>query len=151
MKVSVAWSGGRELDRALRSLPARVSRRVLLEALRDSAEIPRSAMARKAPVGPKAPHIKDRIVVSNSRGVDAQEAAVAIGPEKGSYYGSFQELGTAHHAAQPFVRPGLDESVMATLQALGASLWTALASRGLMRTATVETPVEGGPDGGGLL
>ena len=33
---------------------------------------------------------------------------VRVGPARDAYYGEFQEFGTSHHAAQPFLRPAID-------------------------------------------
>ena len=38
-----------------------------------------------------------------------RRVVVNVGPGKKEFYGMFQELGTKHSAAQPFLRPAIDE------------------------------------------
>jgi len=49
------------------------------------------------------------IKVSN-RDSDVHEATVEVGPDKKQFYGSFQEKGTKHHRAQPFLLPSLESN-----------------------------------------
>lgn len=58
-------------------------------------------------------------------------------------HNSFQEFGTVHHPAQPFVRPAFDGGVSRALSDLARSMWSALASRGISRTVTRDTPIQG--------
>jgi HK97 gp10 family phage protein len=90
------------------------------------------------------------MVVSNARGFDLNEQGVAVGPTKAGFYGSFQEFGTAHHAAQPFARPAFDLTAQQSLQILVAVMWRELARRGISRTIGAPVRVQPGP-GGGLL
>lgn len=137
------FEGGKELAAALAQLPARVSRRFLLESLEESAEPMRDRMESLAPRSPDAPHLRDQMVISRARTEDAREAAVVVGPTKRGFYGSFQEFGTAHHAPQPFARPAFDQTFAISLQILSQALWRELASKGISRTATAEAVVEG--------
>jgi HK97 gp10 family phage protein len=108
-------------------------------------------MAALAPHEPGKPDLRDAMVISTSRGQDRNEAAVAIGPTRKGFYGSFQELGTKHHAAQPFVRPALDRNVQISLQILASAIWRELAAKGISRSST--TTGEGitcGPGGSTL-
>lgn len=137
------FQGGQELQKALEQLPARVSKRFQLEALEHAAEPMRRAMELKAPVGPDRPHLRDTMTISRVRGHDVKEAAVAVGPAKSGYYGSFQEFGTAHHAPQPFVRPAFAEKAQEAMQRLGADIWASLASRGISRSVSSAVAVMG--------
>ena len=52
-----------------------------------------------------ATHMVAEIIESNEA-----QAMAAAGPEEKAFWGFFQELGTRHHPAQPFLRPALDEN-----------------------------------------
>lgn len=144
---SVRFEGGRAMASNLERLSKRLSRSILREALKEAAEPMRRAMSQKAPrdrTDPEQPALAESIVVGNARGEDAQEVAIAIGPSRDTYYGSFQELGTAEFPAQPFVRPGFDETVHATLRLFGDGVWRELAGQGLHRPSVeIDVPVEG--------
>jgi HK97 gp10 family phage protein len=143
--------GGKELAQALRGLSTRVSRSVQREALRDVAEPLATTMTRLAPRSDTAPHMADTITVSNARGETATAVAVAVGPSKEGWYGSFAELGTSREAPRPFARPALDQQADGLLRDVARRLWTALAGRGVQRPTRVGSgPVTGGPGGGGL-
>jgi HK97 gp10 family phage protein len=158
--IRVRFEGGAELAAALESLPKRVGRSMLVEALTDAAEPMRKRMASLAPREPGAPDMADNIIVSRSMVTiqgdgekvrnDEFQASVAVGPSKGFFYGFFQEFGTTRHSAQPFARPAFDSESQAALDLLARSLWTALAARGISRSVTVNTPVRSG-GGSGLL
>lgn len=146
--VTMKFEGGAELAKALEGLSARVSKRMLREALEDAAEPMRRSMAAMAPREPGAPDLADHIVISTARvkkvaGDESQSAAVAVGPAREFYYGLFQEFGTSFHGAQPFVRPAFDGAVSRTISEMARALWTALAARGISRSATSDAPIQG--------
>jgi HK97 gp10 family phage protein len=144
--VKMRFEGGAELAKAFQQLTTRVSKSTLRNALEDAAEPMRRRMSEMAPREPGAPDMADNIVISTARTKSfegVQSAAVAIGPEKRFFYGFFQEFGTVHHGAQPFVRPAFDGGVTRALSDIARSLWTALASRGISRSSTLDTDVEG--------
>lgn len=93
-------------------------------------------MSVMAPHAPGKPDLRDTISVSGARGTDSNEIAVAIGPSRAGFYGSFQELGTKHHAAQPFARPAFDSQGPTSLQIIASAIWRELAARGISRTVT---------------
>jgi HK97 gp10 family phage protein len=149
--VRVRVDGGTELAQALRSLSTRLSKSVQREALRDVAAPLATTMTRLAPRSDFAPHMADTMTVSNAKGDSSTSVAVAVGPTKAGWYGSFAELGTSREAPQPFLRPALDQGVSGLLRDLSRRLWTALAARGVNRPTQVGSgPVTGGPGGGGL-
>jgi HK97 gp10 family phage protein len=148
--ITVRFEGGSELAKTLATLSQRVSKKIQREALVDAAEPMRARMARLAPFEPGKPDLRDAMVISNARGTDVQETAVAVGPSKAGFYGSFLELGTKFLAARPFARPAFDELAPTSLGIIGAAMWTALAARGIRRSSTVEAPVQSG-GGSGLL
>jgi HK97 gp10 family phage protein len=45
---------------------------------------------------------------NRAAGGAGRHAVVSAGPTKKAFHGTFQEFGTAHHAAQPFMRPTWD-------------------------------------------
>lgn len=128
-----SMSGGPQLAKALRDLDPAKARGVRLHILKTAAAPMRDRMEELAPLGEIAPHIKDRIGVSAVRKIQDPDfvepleladdaAAVAIGPGKAAFYGAMLEFGTAPHGnhpgtpAQPFVRPGFDETVDQSLR-----------------------------------
>jgi HK97 gp10 family phage protein len=140
--VTVRFEGGAELAAALRKLSTRISRRIAHECLVEAAEPMRRRMSSLAPHEPGKPDLRDTIVISRARGEDAQESAVAVGPSKFGFYGSFLEFGTKQMAAQPFARPAFDQTHEQSLQILGAACWRELAARGVSRSISREGPVE---------
>lgn len=148
MKLAMRFEGGSDLAAALAQLRPRVSRKVQLDALREGAEPMRQRMAELAPHEPGKPDLKDTMTVSTARGEDIREVAVAVGPSKVGFYGSFQEFGTVHHSAQPFARPAFDAVSPESLRIISAALWRELAGRKIGRNVTSATAVIGGPSGG---
>jgi len=148
--ITVRFEGGQELLKALDTLSARVSRTVQREALKAAAEPMRKRMATLAPYEPGKPDLRDTLAISNARADDDKIVSIKVGPTRHGFYGSFLEFGTAEIAPRPWMRPAFDETVKQALAVLRAELWTALASRGIQRTATSEVPVSA-PGGGGLL
>jgi HK97 gp10 family phage protein len=138
----LTFTGGKALSAALNQLSTRVSRRLQLEALTEAAEPMRRAMHDKAPV--ETGRLKKNMVINRSRGIDGQEAAVAVGPARGTFYGSQQEFGNKHHAAQPFARPAFDENADRSLRIIKDALWRELAGKGIQRPMeSVAGPVQG--------
>jgi HK97 gp10 family phage protein len=152
MKVSVKFEGGKELADALTQLSTRVSKKFLREGLEEAAEPMRRRMETFAARGdPAPPNLRNEMVISSARGVDAQEVAVAVGPSLRAFYGSFVELGTAFQPARPFARPAFDETAPKVLGTLGAAIWRELAGRGINRPTVGGGAVIGGGGGGGLV
>lgn len=155
--VKFEVQGLSQLAANLQALPTRVSKTIQRNALKMAAEPIRQAIADKAPYRPGKPDLRDEIVVSNARGIDAQETAVAVGPSKARFYGSFAEFGTAFETARPFARPAFDENWQRALDELRVSLWAALSARGLsvpfpeISTDLFEDVPVQAPGGGGLL
>lgn len=136
MQIRVKFEGGAELAKTLNSLPAIYSRKVVLEALTEGAEPIRDTAARLAPLG-ETENLSEHMTISTAirigstaggrwRPVDANEFAVAVGPSKHEFYGLFQEYGTVHHGAQPFLRPAFDQERGKALTIIGDALWWAL-------------------------
>jgi HK97 gp10 family phage protein len=140
--IGLKLEGSKELQKALESLPNRVSRSVQREALRSAGEPIRALAAALAPREPGAPDLADNIVMSNARPEDGS-VAIAIGPAKKFFYGIFQEHGTSRHGAQPFMRPAFDSEGGRALRAISQELWRALVKRGAVGG-------RGSSSGGGL-
>lgn len=151
MNVSFKFEGGKEIAAALLQLSDRGARAIQQEALLDGAEVIRPAIAKAAPRRAPKPDIADNIVTSRLNVTEEHGGGLAVGPQKGFYYGTFLEFGTAHMSAQPFMRPGFDTTVGEALTTIGSSFWRELAAKGIHRSSAGSVPVEGGPGGGGLL
>ena len=122
---------GMQLARQLRALPELLTKAIVLAALERGAEPIRQRMSELAPRGPDAPHLADSMTVTRlSASRAASEAdtdfAVAIGPAKDFFYGSFWEFGWRYHSAHPFMRPAFDEKAQVALQIIGQELWNGL-------------------------
>src|SRR5690606_123156 len=144
MKVEFRFEGGEELAANLATLPTRVSKRFFREALAEGGALIQTRASALAPRGdPEAPNLSESIAVMTARATGGDPVGVAIGPTKNVFYGSFQELGTKHHAAQPFLRPALDGEAQRALGVIGAALWRELAGRGIQRTVSVPTMPSG--------
>ncbi len=127
MKGSFRIEGGNELAATLRALPLSVSRPIKKDVLREAAE-PMVAVARRlAPRDPGAPDLADNIEIGNPRAAQDkfgdEVASVVWGPVKGFFYGYFQEWGTVHHGAHPFMRPAFDQNVERSVRIISSRTW----------------------------
>ncbi len=146
--ISMKFEGGEELAAALAKLPSKLSKKVLVEALKGAAEpIRKSASAHAARRAP-APDLADHIGVAKAE--YGEQATVKVGPEKGFAYGLPLEIGTIDTPAQPFMRPAFDENVERSLKLVGDAIWVELAGAGVSRSLLVPTAVEA-PGGGDVL
>lgn len=118
--------GASEFKRLLDELPGRASKQVQREILEHAAEPMRQDMEDTVAYEPGKPDIRDDMVISTARGQDSKETAVAVGPNRRGFYGSFLEFGTAHMAAQPFARPAFDRNYGQALEIMRDEIWFAL-------------------------
>lgn len=141
--IKVRFEGGSELAKALGDLSTRLSKQILRECLTEGGEPMRRAIASKVPRSDEAPHLADNMAIGAVRDQE-NLASVGIGPTKKLfYYDTKVEFGTVHMPAEPFYRPGMDETWPKTLQIVGESMWRELAGRGIQRPMTsVDVPVE---------
>jgi HK97 gp10 family phage protein len=118
--------GFAELDRALAELPHAVQVSVLGVAVARGADIIRHGAGNRAPVG------KGDLAGLMTYEMEAIRDGITahIGPAKETFYGLFQEFGTSRHAAQPFLRPAIDEDGSRAVQVLAVEL-----GRGIEREA----------------
>lgn len=121
--ISVKLEGASQLLAKLNEMSRPASRQAQREMLRNAAEPIRRGMAVFAPHEPGKPDLRDEMVISNAQGQDGQEVAVAVGPSRAGFYGSFQEFGTSRHAAQPFARPAFDKHAPDALDILADEIW----------------------------
>jgi len=148
MKFDLRVSGAAQLAATLRELPESVRRRTLLKVLRVAAEPMRARAAQLAPrstrrlsgTGGDDEHLADHIGISVAtrigsvaggqwQAVDEFQAAVAVGPTRGFFYGLFQEYGTTHHGARPFMRPAFDGQGDTSLDLIRRGLWAEIDRR----------------------
>lgn len=108
---SVTIRGLKELDEALRALPDEMQAAPVRAGLKAAGKYLAEGMASRAPrdVVVEGVTLAEEIVYEVKVSIAREIAAVMIGPSKRAFYGGFQELGTEHHAAQPFMRPTLDQ------------------------------------------
>lgn len=136
---SVRIHGAKEMEQVLRQLPDYIARKVVLSALRKSAEPILDEARILAPVGKES---KGRVRLRQSRRgvvisnygklklnlkiIDITKyreysASVAITVSK-AFWGMFLEFGTRHQNAQPFMRPAFEAKKMVALNRLGTFL-----------------------------
>jgi HK97 gp10 family phage protein len=103
--AAAAITGLDQVNQVLMALPEAVRLNVLSDATFAGAEVIRAGASARAPrlTGQLAGDIQ--IVIILERG----GAVAKVGPSKRSFYGLFQERGTSHQRAYPFLRPALDE------------------------------------------
>lgn len=120
--------GWEELRRELKALGPRLAKKVLRSATRKGAGVIRREIRARVPVrtgrGRKA--IRARV----SRGVllSSGRAAYDIGFAPRAFYLKFQEKGTRHHAARPFLRPGFAAAQAQAQKTVGEELAKGLAA-----------------------
>jgi len=136
-------SGLEQLARELRAMPERAGRTAQRRALVAGGELIAKKAGQNAPRRPGQPDMADHIVISNARPEDGS-VGIAVGPASRFFYGSYQEFGTAHHPAQPFLRPAFDSELAQALRAIADSLWASI-----RRAGGGSSRASGG--GGGLL
>ena len=96
-----------QLERKLRELELSVQRKALRDGVRLGAELIAEEASRLAPVD--TGELQERIVVSmRDSESDAKTVVARIGPARRVFYGIFDEYGTAHMTAQPFLGPAFE-------------------------------------------
>lgn len=106
-KAVVKIDGAGVLARRLREMDDEVSGAHLATAVVDGSRILQQVAGELAPrrTGVLAGNI-DGAAIS----IRPRKAVVHVGPTEDAFHGVFQELGTAYHSAQPFLRPAFDET-----------------------------------------
>lgn len=117
--MTIQLSGFRELEDALRRLPAEVQRDYMNEAVQAGGEVILGEALRRVPVdeGDLSDSLMLRITRQRSTGGDPR---AEVGPSKDEQHiGRFQEFGTAHHPAHPFLRPALEGRGVEAIRVVG--------------------------------
>lgn len=98
--------GVAELQRKFANMSGKMQRAVVRDSLRSAARVVEKSARQKVPVdtGRLKKSITQRVTVQSAVG------EALIGYRKEAFYGRFVELGTSKMAAQPFLRPALDEN-----------------------------------------
>lgn len=158
-RTTVKVEGLRELDRALGELPKALAKGTLRRVLREAAAPMAETAKRLAPNDPLTPPIdlQTSITVSSRQKSGRQlkrtregDATVMMymGPGPGGYpQAIFQEFGTHHHAAQPYMRPAWDGHKMEALNIIATTLGseiTKTAERLARRNARLARKAAGG-------
>ena len=125
-------TGAREMSRVLSKLPPKIGGRVLANAVRAGARV--IAKEAKARVPVRTGALKKSIAVRKATGRRASRTGVRVHVgflKPVSRRAHLTEFGTAHSAAQPFLRPAFDSRAPAALAKIGQIL-----GRGIERAAT---------------
>lgn len=122
-RASVSIEGGEELLKRLQGLPDAAAGKAMDAALMAGAEIVRADASRRAPR--RTGKLSESIVAELKTGKSGRKSAV-IGPNEEAFYGSFVELGRKNQAAQPYLRPALDENKDTVQRAIADELRSAI-------------------------
>lgn len=117
--------GLKELDEALAELPKATARNVLLRTLKKVAQPIADTAAHLAPDDPRTggKDLHSSILVQSVPAKKREnDVEVAVGPSQQTFYGMFQEFGTARHGPKPFLRPAWDGHVMEVLSGIKNTL-----------------------------
>jgi HK97 gp10 family phage protein len=105
-----------DLAKKFDDLAYHVQRKVLVKAAKAGAAVIRDEAERLAPKRTGALAKSEMITIAGT-GSDSSEVIVKIGPDKAHFYGLFQEFGTAHQPAHPFLEPALESQSEAAIDA----------------------------------
>lgn len=137
MAEVTAVKGLRELGEAMRSLGADMAGKIARQATAAGAGVARKAIKARAPRDSgnlqaaivmkrvRGSALTEEYVVATRKGKtrDAKAAKAGDGKlGKDAFYARFQEFGTVKAPAQPFMRPGFEESVPAATEAIAKRL-----------------------------
>lgn len=95
-----------ELQRKFANLSGKMQRAVVRDSLRSAARVVEKSARQRVPVdtGRLKKAITQNVTVKSTTG------EALVGYRREVFYGRFVELGTSKMAAQPFLRPALDEN-----------------------------------------
>lgn len=128
--ITMTIEGERTIIRNLEDLPRRLTRDNLLRVARVGAEPIRARASALAPHAPGKPDLRDNIIIEDLKPgtslVARAQVGVAIGPNLQGFYGFFQEVGTRHHSAQPFMRPAFDIEWAKSMDLMRVELWATI-------------------------
>ena len=133
MAEAVQVKGLRELGQRMASLSADMAGKVARQATAAGAGVARKAIRARAPKDTgnlqaavvmkrvRDTSLTEEYVVAIRKGKtrDAKAAKAGTGKlGKDAYYAGFNEFGTVKMAAQPFIRPGFEESIQPSTEAM---------------------------------
>lgn len=116
-----------QLESKLAELERSVRAKLLRTALKEAAELTRARAAELAPVLTGKLKAHEIVSVATSQS-NSNTAVVRVGPDRQAFYGLFDEIGTAHMTAQPFLGPAFEETEDAVLAAMSAAFVEAVNS-----------------------
>jgi HK97 gp10 family phage protein len=131
--------GADELNKTIKALPGELAKKVYLQSLRKGAVIVRDEAKLRAPYGSdfqKRSYTKKKKGVATTRFVKLRDEvritvttktdiSFAMAVHVGSaYWGMFQEYGTTHMAARPWLRPAFEATAEQAINAVGQALGT---------------------------
>ncbi len=108
-----------DLKAKFRSLEARIGLKLLRRAGRSGGELIRERAATLAPM--RTGRLR-RTMAMRTRKEDSETIEIEIGPAREAWYGRFQDTGTAHHPAQPFLNPAADQMKVFAAEAFAKDL-----------------------------
>jgi HK97 gp10 family phage protein len=116
--TKLTFTGGPELERALRELGGQIAGRLGTNAVRAGGRVIVAEARRRVPVKSGALRKSIRVFSRTKRSGSTVEATAGTD----LYYGKFVEHGTALVAARAFLRPAVDEGGQAAIDAIGDNL-----------------------------
>lgn len=109
----------KKLLEAMKDLPIRVQKNIMVGATRAGANVVRDEAKRRVPV--KLGRLRKSLGTTRRRSRDRNEVVFSVSPRKGGkndgFYGRFIELGTSKMSAKPFLRPAAEMKVNEVLVA----------------------------------
>lgn len=117
-------SGLDQLNAALIELGTNGARRVGKRALRQGTNVVLYATRDAAPV--KSGNLKNKGLYTHDRGISGDVISFSVDLKPNAFYGKFDEYGTSHQVAHPWMRPAAEnsaaEAVTVTAVNLGAGI-----------------------------
>jgi HK97 gp10 family phage protein len=108
-EFKVTVSGLNELEQKLRDESKKVAIRTVRRAAKDAGEIWIAAIEARAPAltGFMRTHVE---MNTKAKSGDEGSLTLIVGPDKKAFYDIFDEFGTKHQKANPFMRPAFEET-----------------------------------------
>ena len=122
-------SGEEGLTRKFKAVIKAVGKRPLRDAVQRAADQIVDEARLRAPVlsvpstRRRAGALRDDITAVRAKSTDTT-ARFKIGNTKEIFYAHWQEFGTVHHAAQPFLRPAFDTKKVDAANQIGDDFWS---------------------------
>ena len=122
IQISMDITGHKELQRAFGELPKSMTKQVIVSALKKVSKPIVKEARDKAPkrTGKGAKSIKAR---TNK---NLKPIGISIGPDRKNFHMMFVEFGTINQAAEPYLRPALDNNKGRIPKEFGKVVWPVL-------------------------